>query len=73
MKPSVITALFIGFAVLIIVVYDLIALFVWGSNSTISAIINVWSYESHPLINVCFGMVIGGLLVHFLGWKPVNK
>ena len=73
MKPTVITALFIGFAVLITVVYDLLALFVWGSESTISAVINVWAYESHPLINFCFGMVFGGLIVHFLAWKPVNK
>jgi len=45
----------------------------WGSDATISNVINIWAFTAHPLISFCFGFIIGGLVVHFLRWKPVNK
>ena len=72
-KPRVLTALFIGFTMLLVVGYDLIALFLWGSDATISNVINIWGFTADPLIVFCFGAIIGGLVVHFLRWKPVNK
>jgi len=73
MKPRVITALFIGLMVLLVVGYDFLALFLWGSDATISNVINIWAFTAHPLISFCFGFIIGGLVVHFLRWKPVNN
>ena len=73
MKPRIITALFIGLTCLIIVLYDLLALFLWGSDATISNVINIWAFSAHPLVSFCFGAIFGGLVIHFLRWKPVNK
>ena len=37
---------------------------------TISWIIRDWAFQAHPLIMFLLGAFAGGLVVHFLGWKP---
>lgn len=64
------TALFIGLICLIVVVYDLLALYFGGADATISSVINVWAFQAHPLIVFMLGFVVGGLVIHFLGWRP---
>ena len=60
----------IGIFSLVVVVYDLIAYMIWGRPETISPPIQMWGWTAHPLVMICLGMVIGGLLVHFFRWKP---
>ena len=67
------TAVFIGLVSIVMVVYDIFALYVWGAEATISNVINEWSYDAHPLLVFLFGVITGGLLVHFLEWKPVGR
>lgn len=68
-----ITVVVIGLVVLFLVLYDLFALFFFGVDGTISVVLNQFAFQAHPLIVFCLGMVIGGLVVHFFGWKPNNK
>ena len=67
---KIITVAFIGIVILITIIYDIFALNYWGRESTISSVLNVWSFEAHPLIVFCGGIVVGGLVVHFFRWKP---
>ncbi len=73
MKSKEVTAIFIGLIVIIIVLYDFITYFKNGAESTISAVINEWAFDSHPLLVFLLGMIAGGLVIHFLEWKPINK
>ena len=61
-----------GIAVFIsglIAVADLV-LFSYSREFTISWIIREWAFGAHPLIMFLLGAFVGGLVVHFLGWKP---
>lgn len=71
-KPNQITAIFIVFGGLITILYDIFALYFLGSESTISYVINKWAYKS-PLGVFIAGMVLGGLIVHFLKWAPLEE
>lgn len=71
-KPNQITAIVIIFGGLFFVLFDVFALFFWGSESTISYVINVWGWNS-PLGVFIAGAVFGGLIVHFLAWAPTDK
>ncbi len=73
MKSKEVTAIFTGLIVIIIVLYDFITYFKNGAESTISAVINEWAFDSHPLLVFLLGMIAGGLVIHFLEWKPINK
>lgn len=66
------TAIFIGLMAIVIVLYDFITYFKNGAESTISAVINEWAFDSHPLLVFLLGVIAGGLVIHFLEWRPVN-
>jgi hypothetical protein len=68
-----ITAIIIVFGGLMLVFYDIFALFVLGADNTISAVINQWAFQAPPLLVFVAGSVFGGLAVHFLGWAPLEK
>ena len=70
MNSRVFTVIIIGVMSIFLILYDIFALFVLGGQATISAVLNVWSFEAHPLLMFCLGMVFGGLIVHFFRWKP---
>ncbi len=65
------TAIFTGLIVIVIVLYDFITYFKNGAESTISAVINEWAFDSHPLLVFLLGVIAGGLVIHFLEWRPV--
>lgn len=66
------TAAFILIAVGSTVLLD-IYFYVWWKNATISEILqSYFVFEAHPLLSAGFGMVIGGLMVHFLGFTPTR-
>lgn len=71
-KNKQLTVIVIGLVIIFLILYDLYALFFLGSTATISAVLNEWSFNSHPLITFSAGVVVGGLIVHFFEWKPVN-
>lgn len=52
-----------------LIFYDIWALTVWGTDTTISVVVNEWAF-SHPAMNFFVGAIFGGLFVHFFGWKP---
>ncbi len=64
------TVVIMGLVLIFLIFYDLYALFFMGVDSTISAVLKEWSFEAHPLFVFSFGMIIGGLVVHFFEWKP---
>jgi len=66
---KVVTIAFSGCAALIVILYDIFALNFWGRDATISVILNEWGFEAHPLLVFIFGMIFGGLIVHFFRWK----
>ena len=70
MKNRALTVVLIGIISISLVIYDILALFLLGAHSTISAVLNFWAFEAHPLLVFCLGMVFGGLIVHFFRWKP---
>lgn len=65
----------LGLLVIIAILYDIIALTLWGADATFSVILNIWAYHpnTNPLLVCGFGMIIGGLIVHFFGWKAKNE
>ena len=69
---KVVTIAFSGCTALIVILYDIFALTFWGVDSTISVVLNEWAFEAHPLFVFSFGMIIGGLIVHFFRWRPKN-
>ena len=71
-KAKVRTAIFIGIMAIVIVLYDFITYFQNGPESTISNIINEWAFDAHPLMVFLFGFIFGGLVIHFLEWRPIN-
>ncbi|RLI48655.1 hypothetical protein DRO61_06180 [Candidatus Bathyarchaeota archaeon] len=73
MKGRHLTVVVIGITAVLLILYDIFALIYFGVDSTISVVINDWGFQAHPLFVFCFGMVIGGLIVHFFKWKPNNK
>jgi len=60
----------IGLVIIAVVIYDIFALTFWGSDTTISVVVNEWAFQAPPLLSFSLGMVVGGLIVHFFGWKP---
>ncbi len=73
MKQStgkIVTVSFIGIVILSIIIYDIFALNYFGRESTISSVLNIWSFEAHPLLTFLTGFVVGGLVIHFFRWKP---
>lgn len=66
------TAAFILAAVGSTVLLD-IALYAWWENATISKVLqSYFVFEAHPILSAFFGMVVGGLMVHFLGFIPTK-
>lgn len=65
----------LGLLIIIAILYDIIALTLWGDDATFSVILNIWAYQpnTNPLLVCGFGMIIGGLIVHFFGWKAKNE
>ena len=56
----------------LIVVFDIYAYVFW-KNATISDIISSYFvFNAHPLMSAFFGAIVGGLMVHFLGFVPVK-
>lgn len=72
MKLNQITAVLMGLIILFLVVYDLVMLFL-DPNATFSVLINQWAFQAHPLLVFCFGIIFGGLIVHFLKWAPLDE
>lgn len=65
----------LGLLIIIAILYDITALTLWGADATFSVILNEWAYcpSTNPLLVCGFGMIIGGLIVHFFGWKAKNE
>ncbi len=72
MNGKQISVVVIGVVVIFLILYDIFALTFWGVDSTISVVLNEWAFEAHPLFVFSFGMIIGGLIVHFFRWRPKN-
>ena len=72
MSKQSITVVIIGLISIFLILYDMFALFVWGVDSTLSVVINEWAWSTSPLFVFMFGMIFGGLIVHFFKWKPNN-
>lgn len=64
------TAIVIVLGGLLLVLYDIFALYIFGSDHTISVVINQWAFQAPPLLVFVAGSVFGGLAVHFLRWAP---
>jgi len=73
MNGKQISVVVIGITSIFLVLYDIFALYFFGVDSTISVVMNEWSFQTHPLLVFMLGMVFGGLIVHFFKWKPVNE
>ena len=73
MNSKQISVVVIGITSIFLVLYDIFALYFFGVDSTISVVMNEWSFQTHPLLVFMLGMVFGGLIVHFFKWKPVNE
>lgn len=73
MKPNQWTAIIFLAGLFILVVFDVLALVFFGADATISVILNEWSFQANPLLVFCSGMILGGLIVHFLGWAPKDE
>ena len=73
MNGKQITVVVLGLVIIFLILYDLYALFFLGADATISAVLNEWSFNSNPLISFSMGMIVGGLIVHFFKWKPINE
>lgn len=41
-----------------------------GREATISRFVQSWGWSAHPVVLFASGATFGGLVVHFLGWKP---
>jgi len=72
MNGKQVSVVVIGVVVIFLILYDIFALTFWGVDSTISVVLNEWAFEAHPLFVFSFGMIIGGLIVHFFRWRPKN-
>ena len=72
MNGKQITVVVLGIIIIGLVIYDIFALTFWGSDTTISVVVNEWAFQAPPLLTFCLGMVVGGLIVHFFRWKPKN-
>ena len=64
------TVVNLGIVIIFLIIYDVFALTFFGIDSRISVVLNEWSFQAHPLFVFSFGMVVGGLIVHFFRWKP---
>lgn len=73
MRPNQITAALIGLLFLFIVGYDIFSLTMWGPDATISVVVNEWAFKTNPVIVFMAGFVVGGLVIHFLGWAPKQE
>ena len=73
MNGKQISVVVIGITSIFLVLYDIFALYFFGVDSTISVVMNEWSFQTHPLLVFMLGMVFGGLIVHFFKWKPINE
>lgn len=74
-KWGPLTAIFIGLTIILAILYDIIVLISFGPDPTISNVLNYWAYHpnTNPLLVCGFGVIIGGLIVHFFGWKAKNE
>ena len=73
MNGKQISVVVIGITSIFLVLYDIFALYFFGVDSTISVVMNEWSFQANPLLVFIVGMVFGGLIVHFFKWKPINE
>ena len=64
------TVVILGIVIIFLIIYDIFALTFFGIDSTISVVLNESYFKEHPLFLFSFGMVVGGLIVHFFRWKP---
>ena len=71
-----ITAILIGISAIMIVVIDVLLITILGKEASFSNVINEWAYPDGTNANavglVSFGIIIGGLIIHFFAWKPIN-
>lgn len=58
------TKAFVVVTILLIGVYDAVALFAWGTDATISRVIGVEASFASPLIPFAFGFLMGHLFWH---------
>lgn len=76
MNVKAITAILIGLAAILIVVVDVVLITVFGKEASFSNVINEWAYPDGMNVNALgvffFGFIVGGLVIHFLEWKPIN-
>ena len=64
------TVVILGIVIIFLIIYDIFALTFFVIDSSFSVVLNEWSFQAHPLFVFSFGMVVGGLIVHFFKWKP---
>lgn len=69
MNKKSLTVLLMGIVVLSTILYDIFALYQWGDDYTVSAVLNHWSFEAHPLLMYLVGSANGFLVCHFLNWR----
>jgi hypothetical protein len=76
MDVKAITAILIGLAAILIVVVDVILITCYGKEASFSNVINEWAYPDGTNVNAVgvffFGFIVGGLVIHFLEWRPIN-
>jgi predicted membrane protein len=59
--------------ILIVIAYDM-TVYIYFDQATISDVISSYFvFEAHPLMAAGFGAMIGGLVVHFLGFIPEKE
>ena len=60
------TVVILGIVIIFLIIYDIFALTFFGIDSTISVVLNEWSFQAHPLFVFSFGMVS-------IGWITLNR
>ena len=76
MNVKAIAAMLIGISAIMIVVIDVLLITILGKEASFSNVINEWAYPDGTNVNAVgtffFGVIVGGLVIHFLAWKPIN-
>ena len=76
MNVKAIAAILIGISAILIVVIDVLLITILGKEASFSNVINEWAYPDGTNVNAVgvffFGFIVGGLVIHFLEWRPIN-
>jgi len=76
MNVKAIAAMLIGISAIMIVVIDVLLISILGKEASFSNVINEWAYPDGLNVNAVgvffFGFIVGGLVIHFLEWRPIN-